>query len=172
MPKYNLAYVATDDPEQYIAIATNFSENVKEIDHYYLNKDKLPHVTIAQFEMDEKDLDDLCKKLSQLKLPSTLSLSYNDMQSSHHDALRWYSLMPNELKLLHDIHQKVLNVIAHPTNRHGDKYDPHLTLMNSRDITKPVAKINLPHPLSGQFTLMITDRDDVGQAMRVVRPSM
>lgn len=99
-----------------------------------------------------------------------VQLTFDGVRNNISHGLNWFSAMPNEIPELHDTHQKVLAVIKDPKSFHGKDYDPHLTLLNSRDLKKSDSTTKLDIQIKDNFIFAVIDRNEVGQAFKIIRP--
>lgn len=83
----------------------------------------------------------------------------------------WVSLLPNYSEKLIEMHQIVTNIVKKPSSKSYQEYDPHLTLINTKDknyrqFSENVA--NSYHPISDTFSLSLGKSDDIGQFLKTV----
>jgi hypothetical protein len=98
-----------------------------------------------------------------------MQLTFETLRNTIDSGLNWYLLIPKELEELQKMHKKVLTIIKNPKSKSYPSYDPHLTLLNSRDLEKTDNENKLDSEIKMPFVIAITDRDKIGQATKVIR---
>jgi 2'-5' RNA ligase len=169
MPQYNFALVPVNQEEQFIQYATKLSYLIGSIDQYYLKSTTIPHVTICQFDEKEQDIDILWEKLKTLEHQRSIKLTFEKVRNTISAGKNWFLLIPNEIRDLKLMHKNALKIIKEPKSLYDDDYDPHLTLLNSRDLQKNDDSYKINFPLIAEFFIAITNRDEVGQAFKIIR---
>ncbi|MBV8801780.1 MAG: hypothetical protein JO131_02210 [Gammaproteobacteria bacterium] len=169
MSKYNFALVPIGQGEQFVEYATQLSYLIGSIGQYCLKPNIIPHVTLCQFDSDEDELDMLWKKFNKLEHPNTIKLIFNKVKNTINAGKNWFSLIPNEVLALKFMHKNSLKIIKEPKNLYGDNYDPNLTLLNSLDLQKSDDAYKINVPLTAIFCIAITNRDEAGQAFKIIR---
>lgn len=159
--KYNIALVPVHKGEQVVAQANVLS---KIADSYLLGEHSLPHVTLYQFETHEDDINSIwnktCDKLSHV----LIELTFTHFSCITFDQKTfWVSLIPNKRDLLIQMHKQVVGILNQPVKKN---YDPHMTLINTKDHSchDLVNKLAEHYsPIQDHFMLALGRSDHVGQ---------
>lgn len=164
--KYNIALTPTAQSEKIIALARILSPIA---DKYLLGKDSLPHVTLYQFIFDEGDINTLWQKILIAVHEKNINLVFDKLSCiTFDDDTYWASLIPSHRDDLNEIHLLVASILNMPANK---SYDPHLTLINTKnqDYENEVKNlINRYLPIKDSFTLSLGEGDDIGQLIKLL----
>ena len=167
MPKYNLALTPVSTGDEIVKCAIQLS---KLADKYLIGKDSLPHVTLYQFNAEEKIIDDIWKRVKEAwKEEPPIELEFKEFSCVSFDGvIFWVSLLPNNRDKLHEMHGLIAQVLNKPTKKN---FDPHMTLFNTKnkDCEKDVGAIkSFYKPISDVFVLSLGHSDDVGQLTKIL----
>lgn len=166
LKKYNIALVPTTENDSVIKCAQYFS---KISDRYQLGENSHPHVTLCQFHADEKEIDELWTQVCELIPEQQIYLEFKEFSCITFDNnIFWVSLMPDQRDILNEMHQIVANAIKSPINK---SYDPHMTLINTKDseyIKMAIALEKTYSPISDNFVLAIGECDSIGQLTKSI----
>lgn len=176
MPKYNIALIPTQDPDQFIHYAQQLSKTAP-ADKYHINTaGSIPHVSLCHFFTERDNLDAIWRQLQALALPP-LHLIFNHHLSKGFPSnpkyrnIVWVSLMPDKREQLQQRHLLVADIIKEPLNRAFEHYDPHMTLFNSR-AKVACAKLNqqsqIIPAMEDDFVVALGPTDDVGQVVSIL----
>ena len=162
MPKkYNLALVPTSKSQEIIQLAQAFSDSFHQ---YLLNERSLPHLTLYQFEAEEKDIHYLWERICREWNEKPLSLEFRNFNStSYEPPISWVSLTPNKSELLQKMHTLIAKLIRLPAKK---SFDPQLTLMNTVNMNYEYEMERLADnftPLRDTFVLALGKSDGIGQ---------
>lgn len=164
--KYNIALLPTSKSEDIVKHSQFFS---KISDLYSLNKDSLPHVTLYQFQAEEKEIDSIWERVSTAMTDKSIELECKDFSCVTFDSKTfWVSLMPNEREKLKIMHDKVAAEIKEPPK---STYDPHITLISTKFPAYKEKADELARsyvPISDTFVLAIGECDDIGQFTKLL----
>jgi len=173
--KYNIALIPVEEKvtDQIVKYAkTQFQVKPAE---YLLGPNSLPHITLCHFVAEEKQVEDISKRIIALN-QSSLELTFETQRSKTYLAhpiwgkWSWVSLMPDRQDQLKEMHEKMATIVR-PTNAAFDAYDPHMTLINSYD-KEQCKKINETPQVfpafKGSFKIILGKLDDVGQVTEVL----
>lgn len=164
--KYNIALIPVSKNIEIMNCA-NFFSSIS--DQYQLGENSLPHVTLCQFQADESTIQDLWDKVCDALTEHTISLELKYFSCiSFDNKIFWVSLMPDQRTLLNDMHKVVAGIVNSPVKK---SYDPHLTLINTKDseYEKMADKlIKTYSPISDDFVLSIGECDGIGQFTKLL----
>ena len=173
--KYNLAFIPSKNPEQFIQYAAKLSQAAPS-DKYLLGVASFPHVSLCHFEIESNQIEDIWKRVCALELPE-LHLTFDEKRSKSYtshpqwDNVCWVSLIPDNIVTLTEIHLEIAKIIKTPLNAAFSEYDPHLTLFNSHAETA-CALLNherrLDPPLEEKFSIALGLIDSVGQVTKIL----
>jgi hypothetical protein len=170
--KYNIAFtpITIADRQQFIRYAESLAQHMPPFE-YMLGDKSIPHLTLCHFEADESAHTFIWQQV--MKLPhQTLELTFKTRRGkTYPPALAWsdapwVSLIPEEVDSLHNIHHAIATIVKNPTNLSYADYDPHLTLLNSKNNAQ-CEQLNVDPavhpPLTCQFMIALGRSDAVGQ---------
>jgi 2'-5' RNA ligase len=167
--KYNLALtpVNSDKGDDAVKLAQKFSGLA---DKYLLGEKSFPHVTLYQFEMEEKAIDNVWSHVCELWQEKPINLEFKEFSCLTFDnKTHWVSLLPDNRDVLYKMHSEIASIIGLPVK---GNFDPHMTLISTtnNDYKKEVEKILSSYaPIVDAFVLSLGVSDDVGQFTEVVR---
>lgn len=165
--KYNLALIPISKGNEAITLANKLSHIA---DKYLLGERSFPHVTLHQFQADEKDIDIIWKKVCEEWQQKSINLEFNKFSCVTFDSnIFWVSLLPVDCDVLHRMHGFIANFLSLPVKK---TFDPHMTLINTKDreYEKEVAKLSsFYEPIKDNFVLCLGISDDIGQLTEVIR---
>ena len=167
MPKkYNLALIPLSQSVEVVSFAKKFADLA---DKYLLGENSLPHVTIYQFEAEEKEIDDIWRRVSEVWKESPIYLEFKKFSCiTFDDSIYWVSLLPDNCEKLNAMHALLARTINLPIKRF---FDPHMTLISTKnkECEKEVEKLlNSYEPISDKFVLSLGISDDIGQLVKVI----
>jgi 2'-5' RNA ligase len=166
VPKYNLALMPVSKDDEIIMHANQLS---KLADKYLLGKESLPHVTLYQFEAEEKEVENIWKKVKMSWQGGLIELEFKEFSCiSFDDIIFWVSLLPNNCENLHKLHGLIASALDKPIKKN---FDPHMTLINTKnkDYEKDVDTIKKSFkPISDAFVLSLGSSDALGQLTSVI----
>lgn len=164
--KYNLALIPTSKGNEVITLAKKLSAIA---DMYILSEKSLPHVTLYQFQIEEKEVDEIWKNICRVWQEKQIDLMFDQFSCMTFDnCIFWASLLPNHCEVLHKMHIDIAHVLRLPVNK---SFDPHMTLISSRtnEYEKEVALISDSYkPISDTFILSLGVSDDIGQLTEII----
>lgn len=164
--KYNIALTPTSKGSEFIDMAKHFAPLH---DQYCLGTHSLPHVTLIQFYADENLVTHLWENACQTIKPHQLTLRFSAFSvTSSNNTLFWVALMPDQRETLYGMHLAAAEVVGEMPR---DNYDPHLTLINTKDPTCQVRTTLLEKKyqvISDEFVLSIGDCDAHGQVTGLI----
>jgi len=164
--KYNLALIPQTKVNEVICLARQFSGIA---DQYLLGENSNPHVTLYQFKVEEKDINDIWTRVSKQWEVKPIKLEFNKLSCTTFDDLTyWVSLLPNQRAILHKMHHNMADRIGLPVIK---SFDPHMTLINSKnkDSEKEVQKLSpFYHTITDTFVLCLGRSDRVGQLTKII----
>lgn len=163
--KYNIALIPKSKSDDVVKCAQNF---LKISDQYQLGNNSLPHVTLCQFQAEEKEIDDIWRRVCDSLPEHSIELEFKDFSCIPFKNTFWVSIMPNQRLALDKMHQIVASTVNAPINK---SYDPHMTLISTKDAeyqkkAEDVAKSYAP--ISDAFVLSIGECDAVGQFTKLL----
>lgn len=169
LKKYNIALVPKSKTEEIVNVSEKFLEIA---DQYKLGDESLPHVTLCQFQADEKKInkiwDQVCEALSE----HMLELEFKDFSCiTFNNIIFWVSLMPDQRSALDRMHRLVANIVNVPVNKH---YDPHMTLISTKDAQykeKAHEILKSYSTISDKFVISLGECDSVGQFTKLLYQS-
>lgn len=164
--RYNIALIPFTRRQAFIELSHCFSTIA---DSYLLGEKSLPHVTLCQFETDESELDTIWKSVFALMPNASLQLTFSEFSCVTKLSLNWISLLPDKIDILKKMHSEIASIIKTPLNKSFKEYDPHMTLINSKDPSyqKAIEKISYA-PLTDKFTIALGRSDEMGQLTEVL----
>lgn len=149
-----------------VALAKKFSNMA---DGYLLGEKSLSHVTLYQFQAEEKEIDYIWEKISGMWKEKPVYLAFNKFSCITFDNdIFWVSLLPDNCDILHKMHGFIASILKFPIKK---SFDPHMTLINTKDkeYEKEVAKFSdLYKPITDTFILSMGISDDIGQLTEIV----
>lgn len=164
--KYNLALVPTSKSEEFITLSQKFS-NIS--DKYLLGNNSLSHVTLYQFEADEKEIRNIWKRTCEIWEEKSINLEFSKFSCiTFDDKIYWVSLLPNNCDVLHKMHRVITEVIKLPIKK---IFDPHLTLVSTKnkDYQKEAVKLSPSYtPITDIFILALGKTDEIGQFTEII----
>ena len=113
--KYNLAFIPSKNPEQFIQYAAKLSQAAPS-DKYLLGVASFPHVSLCHFEIESNQIEDIWKRVCALELPE-LHLTFDEKRSKSYtshpqwDNVCWVSLIPDNIVTLTEIHLEIAKII-------------------------------------------------------------
>jgi hypothetical protein len=85
------------------------------------------------------------------------------------DNNNWVSLLPDHLETLMKMHCDVANLIESRIGRCFDKFDAHMTLINSTQVNYKNMVLSIPfQPIKDVFILSLGKSDDLGQLTKLI----
>ncbi|HEX4045500.1 MAG TPA: hypothetical protein VHZ76_07540 [Gammaproteobacteria bacterium] len=91
--KYNLALIPTKNSAAVIALAQKLSVIS---DKYLLGERSFPHVTLYQFEMEEKEISSIWEKIRNIWNEKSIQFTFNEFSCLTFDnKIHWVSLLPD-----------------------------------------------------------------------------
>ena len=176
MPRYNIALIPTQKPDQFIHYAQQLSKTAP-ADKYHLNQTgSIPHVSLCHFFTERDNLDPIWQQVNALALPPLHLIFDHHLSKSFqgnpkYPNIVWVSLIPDQRDQLRQLHLIVAEIIKEPLNRAFEHYDPHMTLFNSR-AKVACAKLNqhsqIIPAMEDDFVLALGPTDDVGQVVSIL----
>ena len=164
--KFNLALVPKTLSTQIIQLSQQLAFMA---DTYQLGAESLPHITLCQFYAEPKRSKEIWQAAKQQLQPQELKLTFLRVSCDHiGKKLYWISLMPDSQEELICLQQVAASIVGKETK---NKYDPHMTLINSRDAqyeVKAGSFIQTYQPITDQFTLVMGASDEVGQFKKIL----
>lgn len=164
--RYNIALIPLTHSQAIIKLSHHFAAIA---DSYLLGEKSLPHVTLCQFEADESELDTIWKSVFASMPNASLQLTFSEFSCVTKLNLNWISLLPDKIDILKKMHSEVALIIKAPLNKSFKEYDPHMTLINSKDPSyqKAIEKISYD-PLTDKFVLALGRSNEIGQFTEVL----
>lgn len=175
MPKYNIAWVPSNDKGQFENFSAKISQQIR-YEKYLLGDHSIPHVSICHFECDEHAVEEIWAKVKGLDLHK-IDLTFGCIRSKSYPGhpkwggVCWVSLMPDKLDQLIKVHLMIAQIIKVPLNAAFSDYDPHLTLLNSCDERKCNSLNETPQlkdKLTDDFSIALGEMDEEGQLLHIV----
>ncbi|MEO8402383.1 MAG: 2'-5' RNA ligase family protein [Gammaproteobacteria bacterium] len=163
--KYNIALVPKSCGEEVVKISQQLSGIA---DKYQLGDKSLPHVTLCQFEAEEKEIDTMWENVCNTLQEHSLELEFKDFSCITFNNVFWVSIMPDKRSLLDKMHQTVANTVKANVNKY---YDPHMTIISTKDnkYQEKAAKITkLYSTISDTFILSVGECDPIGQLTKLL----
>ncbi len=164
--KFNIVLIPINENKKAIALSQSL-KNVADI--YLLGKESLPHVTLYQFDADENDIPNIWEKTCADVTPESIELKFEKFSCITFDnSTYWASLLPDNTDTLLKMHKAVASIINKPAKQN---YDPHMTLISSKDKSYQNAVTELSKdysPIKDTFILAIGESDDIGQLTKIV----
>lgn len=165
LKKYNLALMPISKSNEVVSFAKKFSDLA---DQYLLGESSLPHVTIYQFEVEEKEIDGIWSRVSEIWKESPIDLEFKKFSCITFDnSTYWVSLLPNNCEKLYEMHALIADIINLPIKK---TFDPHLTLISTKnkEYEKEVERLSSSYmPISDKFVLSLGMADEIGQLIEV-----
>jgi len=167
MPKkYNLALIPVSKGVEVIRFANKFANLA---DKYLLSENSLPHITIYQFAAEEKEINDVWRKVKEAWKESLIDLEFKKFSCiTLGDSIYGVSLLPDNHEKLQIMHALIARIINLPIKK---SFDPHMTLVNTKnkEYKKEVERLSSDYePISDKFILSLGISDDIGQLVKVV----
>jgi len=167
--KYNIAFIPLNNSREFIKLSHRFTSIA---DKYLLGENSLPHVTISQFMADETEIQALWNKVCSKLTKYTVELEFNEFSCITFDNnIYWVSLLPAKVNELVEINKIIDETLKKETMNSSKKYDPHLTLVNTKNnfYKKLADNISKTTKLIGdRFMLSLGVSDEVGQFKKVL----
>lgn len=164
--QYNIVLIPLNKKNSFIKYSHYLSGIA---DTYLLGENSLPHVTIYQFQASESEIksiwENACEKINQ----ASLQLSFREFSCITFDKkIFWASLLPDNIDVLMKMHAIIADVVKQPVKAN---YDPHLTLINTKDSTYENLVNQLSErysPIKDTFILALGRSDEIGQFTEVI----
>ncbi|OGT38696.1 MAG: hypothetical protein A3F11_03645 [Gammaproteobacteria bacterium RIFCSPHIGHO2_12_FULL_37_14] len=164
--KYNLALIPASKGDEAIALAKKFS-NVA--DEYLLGDRSFPHVTLYQFQTEEKEIEHIWERVCDIWEEQPLFLTFSKFSCITFDNnIFWVSLLPDNCDTLHKMHGSIANTLRLPIKT---TFDPHMTLISTKnkEYEEAAALVSDSYkPITDRFTLSLGVSDDIGQLTNII----
>jgi len=167
--RYNIALLPVRGAEKVVRLSGEFA-NIAE--GYRLGSHSLPHVTLCQFVAYPVVLEDLWRQVCTQTGCVQVELTFRKLSFTTSDQqVYWIALVPDEREMLQELHEQVTGIIGQPLNRAYANYDPHMTLVNTKNsagknLLLPVEKAM--QPLRERFVLSLGKADALWQYREVL----
>lgn len=164
MTRYNLALVPKNISNFIVNLIINFNSQTHT---YCLGKNSIPHITIAQFEANEREVELIWHQVCESKWPNVY-LNLNAFSNLTFDnSIYWISLLPESKEVLIEIFNKIKKLVS-PLRQ--EDYDPHLTLFNYLRLTdKMIDLVNQQITITDEFEITLGFCDEFGQLNNVLK---
>jgi 2'-5' RNA ligase len=164
--RYNIALLPISKSNEFISFAKNLY-NIA--DEYRLGDNSLPHLTLCQFMAAESDVEDIWKKVCETLIDHSIELTLKDFSCLTIDNSSWVSLLPDNTEKLMKMHCSVASLIGDPIGRCFEKYDAHLTLINTKQKNYNNIVLSFPCvPIRDVFKLSLGTSDEIGQYKKIL----
>ncbi len=167
--KYNIALLPVNrhnDIIQYAQLFTTIS------DQYLLGNQSLPHLTLCQFLAEPHEAIQIWKQACVSLDKKTINLYFKEISCiSFDNEVFWVSLLPTKTDDLIKMHFEVAQIVKFPINKSFQKYNPHITLMNTKkhDCSSYVKKLSeIFIPFEDSFVISMGKSDEIGQFLEVI----
>ena len=164
--KYNLALTPVLKSKKFIEVAQKFSDVS---DKYLLEENSFPHVTLYQFEAEEKEIDGIWQEVIDVWKQKPIDLELGEFSYITFDNdIYWISLLPRNSEVLHTMHALIAEILRLPTKK---SYDPHLTLVNTKNnhYQSEIERIAKAFtPIADTFKLSLGRSDEIGQVIEII----
>ncbi len=164
--KYNIALIPTEKAQSIIQCADFLSAIA---DRYLLGINSFPHVTLCQFEANESDIKSIWEKACNEIHQKSIELTFEEFSCiSFDEIIFWVSLLPDHRDVLIQMHAVIAGIVNKSIK---SNYDPHLTLINTKDSTYEnlVDKLTARYaPIQDAFVLALGRSDEIGQLIEVI----
>ena len=141
-------------------------------DRYLLGKKSLPHLTLCQFQAEPREALQIWKQVDSTLEQKSIRLCFKELRCiSFDDHMYWVSLLPVHNEDLIKMHLQVAHIVKNPTNKSFKNYDPHITLMNTKNKKYPtwVKKLSETYiPFEDTFVLGLGKSDSMGQFLEPI----
>jgi 2'-5' RNA ligase len=166
--RYNIALLPISKGDEFV----NFAKNLYGIaGEYKLGDASYPHVTLCQFTAEESEVEAIWKKVCESPIEQSIELTLKDFSCITIDNSNWVSLLPDNLDELMKMHCAVANLIESRVGRCFEKYDAHMTLINTTQKNYKDMVLSLPYvPIQDVFILSLGRSDEIGQFKKVIYP--
>ncbi len=138
-------------------------------DEYLLSDSSLPHVTLYQFQVEEKEIDHTWERVCNVWKEQPIDLVFSKFSCITFDGnIFWVSLLPDNCDALHKMHDFIASILQLPVKK---TFDPHMTLINTRNekYEQEVAKLSGSYkPIADSFILSLGASDDIGQLTQII----
>lgn len=159
--RYNLALLPLTKTDELIRLASTFAESA---DTYLLGSNSLPHITLCHFMAPVMEIERIWQEAESCHA-NKLELDLFEVSYLTKDGKNWISLLPEQREMLTKLHYLIANVIKLPLNRSYADYDPHLTLLNTKNkVTPEISGL----PISDTFILSLGTCDNFGQFTSII----
>jgi len=166
MKKYNIALLPVNNNGDFTELAQKLSM-LNPV--YHLGDKSLPHVTLCQFYLDEKNVDATWEELCAALSDHELELEFKDFSFLTFDyKMFWIALLPTDVSELHKMQAKAAAVLKLASKK---PYDPHLTLISTHDNSYKSKAAPLSEkykPIRDSFFLALGECDELGQFVSVI----
>jgi hypothetical protein len=137
---------------------------------YKAGEGSLPHVTLCQFYADREDINPIWKGICETSINKTIDLKFESISCLNVIGYNWVSLVPNNLDELMKMHLTVTSFIDKPIGKCFEKFDAHMTLINTlMDDYKGVVAEVLPEVFfQDTFKLAVGESDEVGRLENIL----
>src|SRR3990167_8909696 len=107
--KYNLALIPVSKSDETIELAKKFSTIA---DEYLLGDRSLPHVTLYQFQAEEKEINHIWEQVCDIWEERSFALTFSKFSCVTFDNnIFWISLLPDNCDALHKMHSHIANTL-------------------------------------------------------------
>lgn len=164
--RYNVALIPRYKSNDLIALARNFYPLAGK---YKIGGNSQPHITLCQFMASETECESFWKQICESSIEHTITLSLIEIDYCTTDSTNWIFLRPNKLESLMKMHCIVADIIDTRIGRCFEKFDAHMTLVNTDEENFP-GKVKSQHfePIQDEFILTLGLTDDMGQYKKII----
>ncbi|GEM_PF-2255357 len=164
--KYNLALIPVSKSNDAVTLSNKFSDMA---DKYLLGVNSLPHVTLYQFQAEEKEINHIWEQVCDAWGEEPIDLVFNKFSCITFDNnIFWVSLLPNNCEALYKMHGFLANTLQLPAKK---TFDPHMTLISTRNekYEQKVSQLSGSYkPIADSFILSLGASDDIGQLTEII----
>jgi 2'-5' RNA ligase len=164
--KYNLALIPASKSDEAISLAKKFSDIA---DEYLLGDKSFPHVTLYQFQAEEKEIEHIWEQVCGIWEEQLLFLTFNKFSCmTFDDNIFWISLLPDNRDVLLEMHGYIANILGLPIKK---TFDPHMTLISTKnkEYEKEAVLVSDSYkPITDKFMLALGVLDNIGQVTNII----
>lgn len=167
--KYNIAYLPLTQRNKLIELANKFSHLSA---GYLLGERSIPHLTVCQFLADQRKIDLIWYEVNEAIKEKVIALSFSEFSYLYIHEVYWIALRPEVKEQLFAVRKIVEGIIQNPLGRRPEGYDPHLTLINTRDANcgELIGEVAKEYgQIKDKFVLVLGECDNLGQVTRLLK---
>lgn len=171
---YNIALIPKDHTAEYVKLAKPFEKFAD----YLLGGKSNPHITLAQFYLDDShDVGEIWMQVQKKSnyTKDMLPVRLNKTHVKQEGDIIWLALLldADANPACHALHNEIADLLQSNDieclNACRDKYAPHMTLARTKDLSKIEVFSNYKIDIQDNYYLALGKSDNIGQLVEVLQ---